>query len=232
MLQGVLGVFVYTEQTGIVVSDVPPSFREPALVRMGQFAQVFFSNRVALQQRFTSFELKNDESLLLLKKIDDVAFLVTICEPTVSMPLVNMTTSMLLAELRAAVVVGKDRPVAPAPPAASKPAPVAAPPVPPPTPSAPVAPAQASAGPPASVDVDKLLNEGPFAAIARKMEDAMSRAIGPVGGMVVRDCVEKWVEGGAPAKNRFNELLGLLIKEIGDAALEDEFRKEVGSLFK
>jgi len=155
MLQGVLGVFVFAEKTGVVARDVPPSFRDPALVRMGQFTQMFFANRVAIQQRFTSFELKNDESLLLLKKIDKNAFLVTICEPTVSMPLVNMTTSMLLAELKAAAMVAnnggasagqgaptqEDKAAAPSAP----PAPVAAPP---PPPSAPPAPAAAPPPPP------------------------------------------------------------------------------------
>lgn len=238
MLKGVLGVFVYDGQSTILASDVPPNFREPSLIRMGQFAQTFFGNRVAKQQRFSSFELKNDESLLLVKKIDENIFLVTICEPTVSMPLVNMTTSMLLAELKAALAVAKDRPVASAGVTAPGPgAPVTPPPpttkspdpVPPPQPP-PATPTQAV--PAAKIDVDKLMNDGPFAAIARKIENAMSKAIGPVGVMVVRDCVEKWVAGGAPAKNRFNELLGLLLQEIGDQELEEEFKREVGSLFQ
>ena len=231
MLQGVLGVFVYDGQNGIVASDVPSNFREPSLIRMGQFAQTFFGNRVALQQRFTSFELKNDESLLLLKKIDNTVFLVTLCESAASMPLVNMTTSMLLAELKAAMAMAGQQKVAPAPPPPQQPAQPArqAPPQQPPSQQAAAAPA---APQPAAVDVEKLMSEGPFAPIARKLEDGMSKAIGPVGIMVVRDCVEKWVASGAPAKNRFHILLDLLIKEIGDPALETEFRQEVGSLFK
>ncbi|MEN8141018.1 MAG: hypothetical protein ABFR97_07330 [Thermodesulfobacteriota bacterium] len=222
MLKGVLGVFVYSGPKGIIASDVPNSFREPSLKRMGQFTQLFFANRVARQQRFTSMEVKNDESLLMLKKVDDVVFLVTICEANASMPLVNMTTSMLLSELKSAAA-------APSPPPPPPPvSPVAAPP------AAKAKPAPAASAPPAAapVDLNKLLNEGPFAATARKLEDAMSRAIGPVGVMVVRDCVEKWVANGAPAKNRFNELLGLLLKEIGDRELENEFKREVGPLLK
>ena len=229
MLQGVLGVFVFTTDKGIAGSDVPPSFREPALLRMGKFSNSFFGNRVALQQNFSSFEVRNDESLLLLKKIDDTACLITICEPTVSMPLVNMTTSMLLAELKTAVSMAMTAP--PAAPAAPAPQPQSAPQSPPATAAPQPAAPQAAAGS-SPVDIDKLMNEGPFAAIARKLEDAMSRAIGPVGTMVVRDSVEKWIAAGAPSKNRFNELMGLLIAEIGDTALEDEFRKEVGSLLQ
>ncbi len=223
MLQGVVGVFVYTTNLGVIAMDVPSTFSEPALDRIGNFVKAFYGNQTTQDCDIMSLEVKNDDSLFLYKKIDSGATLVAICEANVSMPLVNMTTSMLLAELKASADLITVKPSFAELDGASKPAPKVA------TAVAPKA--ATSQTPPPSVDVDKLMTEGPFSAIASKLEDAMARAIGPIGSMVVRDCVEKWVQGGSPSKNRFNELLGHLVKEIGDSQLEDEFKKEVGSLF-
>jgi hypothetical protein len=228
MLQGVVGVFVYSSNLGVIAMDVPPTFSEPALDRIGSFVKVFFGNQTTQAQDVMSLEVKNKESLFLYKKIDDGGTLITICDVNVSMPLVNMTTSMLLAELKAAADLITVKPsFAELNTVSVKPVPVAAP-----AQGAGVAHASAAAPVPSSaIDVDKLMKEGPFAAISSKLEDAMARAIGPIGSMIVRDCVVKWVEGGSPSKSRFNELLGLLVKEIGDSQLEAEFKKEVGSLF-
>ncbi len=223
MLQGVVGVFVYTRDLGVIAMDVPPTFSEPALDRIGSFVKAFFGNQTTITNGVMSLEVKNEESLFLYKKIDDGGTLVTICDVHVSMPLVNMTTSMLLSELKAGTDLITVKPSFAELAAASRP--VARQVATPAPGSNPVSSA------PSSVDVDKLMKEGPFAAISSKLEDAMARAIGPIGSMIVRDCVEKWVEGGSPSKSRFNELLGLLVKEIGDSKLEDDFKKEVGSLF-
>lgn len=225
MLKGVLGTFVYTDTFGLVACDLPPStnFTIPAMERVGDFVKRFYSNPLTVELDVMSYEIRSDASLMLLKKIDEHATLITLCDPGVSMPLVNMTTSMLVAELKAGVDLITEKPdpstlqIQPEPVKAAAPSPAAKP---------------ALSSKAKAVDVDKLMREGPFAAIARKIEDSMARAIGPVGIIVVRDCVEKWVANGSPAKNRFGELMTLLIKEIGDSRLEEEFRQEVGSLLR
>ncbi|MDR9501268.1 MAG: hypothetical protein RI601_05685 [Desulfurivibrionaceae bacterium] len=225
MLKGVLGTFVYTDTFGLVACDLPPStnFTLPAMERVGDFVKRFYSNPLTVELDVMSYEIRTDASLMLLKKIDDHATLITLCDPGVSMPLVNMTTSMLVAELKAGVDLISETP---------DPATLQIPPEPANT-AAPSAAAKPASSPKAKVvDVDKLMSEGPFAAIARKIEDSMARAIGPVGMIVVRDCVEKWVANGSPAKDRFGELMSLLITEIGDSRLEEEFRQEVGSLLR
>nr|MDA3971219.1 hypothetical protein [Desulfobulbaceae bacterium] len=200
-----------------------------------------------------SLEVKNDESLFLYKKIAEGVTLIVICEGDVSMPLVNMTTSMLLAELKASADLLSLQPTLPEFDVSAddlgaiqsslaefdvtsepepQPEPAVVPEEPADQPEPAVAPEEAADSQPESsvVDVDKLMKEGSLAPIASKLEDAMSRAIGPIGSMVVRDCVETWVQGGGPSPGRYNELLDLLLKEIGDSQLEDEFKQEVGSL--
>jgi hypothetical protein len=231
MLKGVLGAFVYTDKFGLVACEMPPSasFTLASMEKVGVFVKRFFSNPTTVEFGVMSYEIRNSESLLLLKKIDSHATLVTICEPVVSMPLVNMTTSMLIAELKSAVDLITEKPDLSKSQGQGKTATIA------PVQVKNVAsqPAKPAVAPPPkskAIDVEKLMSEGPFAAIARKLEDSMARAIGPVGNMVVRDCVDKWVANGSPSKDRFGELMALLLKEIGDTRLEEEFRQEVGSL--
>ncbi len=227
MLKGVLGAFVYTDKFGLVACEMPPSasFTVSSMERVGVFVKRFFGNQATVEFGVMSCEIRNNESLMLLKKIDDNATLITISGSEVSVPLVNMTTSMLIAELKAAVDLITEKPDLSGLQIKSQPG------------QAKMAPPQPTAQPSAAltpkakvIDVEKLMGEGPFAPIARKLEDSMARAIGPVGSMVVRDCVEKWVTTGSPAKDRFGELMTLLLKEIGDSRLEEEFRQEVGSL--
>ncbi len=230
MLKGVLGAFVFTDKFGVVACDMPQdtAMSLPSMERVGVFLKRFFANPTTVELGVMSYEIRSDDNLILLKKIDDHGTLVTVCEPEVSMPLVNMTTSMLIAELKVAVDLVTEKPdlsqlQSQAKPAAAQPQKAAK--------AAPQAAAKAAPKPKAKViDVDKLMSEGPFADIARKLEDSMSRAIGPVGNMVVRDCVDKWVAGGSPSKDRFGELMDFLLKEIGDSRLEEEFKQEVGSL--
>ena len=226
MLKGVLGAFVFTDKFGLVACDMPPTANKytiDSMERVGAFIKRFFNNPTTIELGVMSYEIRNSDSLMLLKKIDDHATLVTVCEAEVSMPLVNMTTSMLIAELKSAVDLVTEKPDPSTLQSAAETQQGAAP-------------AQQTAAKPAAapkakvIDVEKLMAEGPFAAIARKLEDSMARAIGPVGNMVVRDCVEKWVAKGSPSKDRFGELMALLVKEIGDSRLEEEFKQEVGSL--
>lgn len=226
MLKGVRGAFVYTDRFGLVACEMPPAanFTVASMERVGVFVKRFFGNPATVDLGVMSFEIRSKDSLMLLKKIDDHATLITNCETGVSMPLVNMTTSMLIAELKSAVDLITQKPDLSELQAKPTPATAAAAVQKQTTKQAPSQP-KAKA-----LDVEKLMNEGPFAAIARKLEDSMSRAIGPVGTMVVRDCVDKWVAGGSPSKDRFGELMALLLKEIGDSRLEKEFSQEVGSL--
>jgi len=63
------------------------------------------------------------------------------------------------------------------------------------------------------------------------LEQALAEEIGPVAGMVIGDCIERWKQAGAAVPYRLNELAGMLEDEIGDEAGIKAFREKVQSLF-
>ncbi len=63
-----------------------------------------------------------------------------------------------------------------------------------------------------------------------KIEEALAGAIGPVAGMVMQDYVDKWEADGPAVPARFTELASLLVEEIGDPNLAQEFLAKVEQL--
>lgn len=64
----------------------------------------------------------------------------------------------------------------------------------------------------------------------KEIEEALIAAIGPVGGMVLTDYIEKWRSGGPVVASRLPELISMLVEEIGDAGLSAEFKQQLKHL--
>ncbi len=63
-----------------------------------------------------------------------------------------------------------------------------------------------------------------------EIENALAAAIGPVAGMVMSDYVSRWRQNGPPSVSRLPELITMLVEEIGDTALSEEFQAQVKHL--
>ncbi len=208
LIPGVMGSFVHSNTKGVVGSNLPTLFRKEALKQVGALLGRILKLSETTGIDISNFEVKYDEALLLVKQIDKDACFIIVCETAVSLPLINMSTSMLIPELRTAVT---NAPVATAevPGTARKPAPAA------------VA---------ADVDSEKLLTEGPLAATLKEMKINLARAIGPIANLVMTDSLESWCQQGAPGKNRLKDLVKLLAAEIGDRELEAKFYNDIKHL--
>lgn len=222
ILPSVIGTFVYAEKNDTVYPDLPKLFQGKDLNQIGRSLTKVFKLNEKTKHSVNTMELLYNETLILVKQIDPDSCLVVICEPAANIPLVTMTTSMLVNDLKAAVTKAISSPPAqpPKPAAAPKTAPAkaAAPPPPP-----------KKAAAPKVVDVDQLMNEGPLAETFKHFQNALARAIGPIGKMVMKEVVENWAKSGECSVARFNELTDMLCEEIGNTNLEAEFRSEMKS---
>lgn len=63
-----------------------------------------------------------------------------------------------------------------------------------------------------------------------EMLKALAEAIGPVAGMVMSEYINKWSQNGPAEISRFDELITMLVEEIGDAGLAKEFQAKVKHL--
>ncbi|HPQ39425.1 MAG TPA: hypothetical protein PLV45_03550 [bacterium] len=211
LLPGVMGSFVYSNTKGVLASNLPTLFRNEALKQVGALLGRIYKLAESTGIDVSNYELKYEEALLMIKQIDKEACFVVVCEPSVSFPLVNMTTSMLVPELKAAVVNAPAAPVIATP--ETRPS------------------AQPAAAPAAAIDPDKLLKEGPLAPILQEIKVKLAHAIGPIANLVMSESLETWCGQGPATRARLKALADILVAEIGDQQLEATFRSEIKDLF-
>lgn len=214
ILPSVIGTFVYTEKNDTVFPDLPKLFMDKDLSQIGRSLTKVFKLNAKSNQAANTLEMLYNESMILVKQIDTDSCLVVICEPSANLPLVTMTTSMLVTDLKTAVANALKAP----PKKKSAPQKKEAPP-------APKAPEPKAAAAPQ--DVDQMINEGPMSETFKHFQNALSRAIGPIGKMVMKEVVEQWAKEGECSAARFKDLTDMLCEEIGNTNLEKEFRAEI-----
>jgi hypothetical protein len=219
ILPNVIGTFVYTEKNDTIFPDLPKLFMGKDLSQIGRSLTKVFKLNAKTNQAANTLEMLYNESLILVKQIDTDSCLVVICEPSVNLPLVTMTTSMLVSDLKSAIANALKAP----------PIKKTAPPIKEAAPSAPKAP-EPKAASKQNVDIDQLINEGPLSETFKQFQNALARAIGPIGKMVMKEVVEQWAKEGECSAARFKDLTDMLCEEIGNTNLEKEFRDEIKSI--
>ena len=204
-LPGVVGTFVFVNDLGIMSSNLPKVFRGKSLLQIGKAVDRAFTMNDKTKQDVSGMKFKLDESLICVRRIDQGAYLVSVCESGVNSSLMSMTAGVLLAELKPVIEEArKSAPKGSAPAAAKE---------------------QSSAS---TADVDTIINAGPLAGTMARLQEALTRVMGPVGQLILHDAVEKWAAAGEVSEAKIPELLNLLGAEINDPDLESKFRAEFG----
>ncbi len=62
-----------------------------------------------------------------------------------------------------------------------------------------------------------------------QIEEAFAEAIGPVAGMILQDYIVKWQELGPASKDRLDELVEMLLDEISEDVLVQEFKQKIAA---
>ncbi|MDX2479095.1 MAG: hypothetical protein QNK24_02015 [Desulfuromusa sp.] len=195
---GVLGSSVYTSKIGILATNLPEIFKADTQKRIGNILHRVFKLNETVKLDVNSFEIQYDEALLLVKKLCDNSSLIIICEPDAKVHLINMSVSMLTADLLDSIAdceqepVPKDKAPTPQPPAEPK----------------------------------DIIN-GSLAGELALMKRALAKCIGPVAGKALEKSVGKWIEKGEPSKIRLKELAEIMCLEIDDGVSQNDFLAEI-----
>lgn len=201
-LPGVFGCFVYSGERQVVGSKMPPIFRKDNIKAIGSLlARTVQTGRMA-QLGFKKIEIKYNESLLMIKPLENEALLVLICEPNANKSLIAMTAGMLAGDIEIAMAQ------------AIKAHPISSPP------SRPAETIQASQVEEAEID-EKI------APVLEQIKEALAMAIGPIAGPVMKDNIEIWSKQNTPSLSSLPALAKLLCSEIDDKILEQKFMAEV-----
>jgi len=96
---GVLGVFVLHAKKGILGSSVPVVFKPEKLLEISrQLLKIYSVTRMNLKP-MQDIALYFDGSVLVLRKVSELVFLVVICEPQVNTNMLNMSVGLAGEEL-------------------------------------------------------------------------------------------------------------------------------------
>ncbi|MGV1099733.1 hypothetical protein ACUUL3_10050 [Thiovibrio sp. JS02] len=204
MLPGVKGVFVYIGKPDLTFSDLPPDFSHETVKQMEASIERIFKMNASCRLSVNSVEMLFDDTMVLAKHLHTDSSLVVLCEPDANFPLINMTSNMLIGELAQGVEKVRANPEA-----AQK---------------------SVSAKKPGGKSFAEAQKEEPLKSAIPVFQDALARAIGPIAAMIVRETMEKWLQAGDCKKERFPELVTAFCKEIGDPALEKEFKAQTARL--
>ncbi len=96
---GVMGSSVYTCNDGVVATNLPEIFKHKDQQRIGNILQRIFKLNQRVNLDVNMFEIQYDEALLLVKKLCCHASLIIICEPDADVQNINMTVSLLTADI-------------------------------------------------------------------------------------------------------------------------------------
>ena len=195
---GVLGSSIYTSKHGIVATNLPEIFKADTQKRIGNILHRIFKLNETVKLDVNSFEIQYDEALLLVKRLCNTSSLIIICEPDAKVHLINMSVSMLAADLLDLI---EDCEQGQAPPE-----------------KAPI--------PHQPADLESVLN-GPLSKKLTLMRRALAKCIGPVAGKALKSAVKQWLEQGEPSQTRLGELTEIMQLEIDDESSQVAFRADI-----
>ncbi len=195
---GVLGSSIYTSKHGILATNLPEIFKADTQKRIGNILHRIFKLNETVKLDVNSFEIQYDEALLLVKRLCNTSSLIIICEPDAKVHLINMSVSMLAADLLDLIDDCEQ---------------VQAPPEKAPVPHQPA-------------DLESVLN-GPLSEKLAQMKRALAKCIGPVAGKTLKSAVEKWLKQGEPSQTRLSQLAEIMQLEIDDESSRVAFLDDI-----
>ncbi|MFH7319521.1 hypothetical protein ACHHRT_02790 [Desulfurivibrio sp. D14AmB] len=202
MLPGVRGAFFSMAEPSLLFSEMPADYSPEAMKQLEASLERIFRMNEPCKLSVNSVEMLFDDTLLLAKQAGPGSTLVIMAEPDTNFALLNMTSAMLIGELRNSAEKIRQNPAA----------------------------AQQVKAQMRKLDYEEAKEEEPLKSALPILQESLARAIGPIADMVIRETVEKWLATGELAKSRFPELVEALCREIDDPPMEQEFRTNVAKV--
>ncbi|HET97656.1 MAG TPA: hypothetical protein ENN98_02975 [Desulfurivibrio alkaliphilus] len=202
MLPRVRGAFFSMAEPSLLFSEMPANYQPETMKQLGASLERIFRMNGPCRLSVNSVEMLFDDSLLLAKQAGPGSTLVIIAEPDTNFDLLNMTSAMLIGELRNSAEKIRQNP----------------------------AKAQQVMGQKRKLDYEEAKEEEPLKSALPIFQESLARAIGPIAAMVIRETVEKWLATGECDKSRFPALAEALCREIEDPPMEQEFRANIAKV--
>ncbi|NOX81236.1 MAG: hypothetical protein GXP57_09180, partial [Deltaproteobacteria bacterium] len=208
VIPGVTGSCIFDKTAGVLCTDLqtelPKDMTESVCMHFVRLLQMGRMNKLNIK----SVHFRFDRYAVIGMSLDTEVVLLTICEADANCSLVATTVAMLADDMRDELFE-KFPPSSNLVMTAAGEEEIACPPV---------------------QDDDKGGAEA-LPLLLEEIEQALAAVIGPPAGMVVTgDCLDKWRQKGPSSPGRLPELVAMLVKEIEDPKLAEDFKSRIQHL--
>lgn len=204
VIPGVIGACIVDSQDGLKVTNLPAIFKSERLTLVGKHLQKLYSAGQVSFDDLTDITLNYDESVVVVRQLEQHTLIFAICDPTFNHNLLTMSFNLLYEEFKLGNFAE----------------------------AATVAPSTAEekstiVSPPAEMAIS-----GALQGLFMEMKEDLGKILGPMAGFVFDEVVDTWVEQGAPDFSRIEELVEQLNQEIADQDKIDKYRQLISSALK
>ncbi len=197
LIPGVTGSCIFDKTAGAICSE----FKDDLPVDLTENVGIHFIRLVQMgsmnKLNIKSAHFRFDRHIVVGLPMDTGAILLAICDSDANCSLVATTAAMLAEDMRDELTQSSFEPDRQSED-------------------------KVSDDPPAPV-VEKEIDSS-LKPHLEEIESALAGAIGPVAVMVMTDYINKWSLSGLADASRLDELITMLVEEIGDDALAKEFQ--------
>lgn len=199
VIPGVTGSCIFDKSAGPLCTDSGNNLAAGVLEKVGAYLVRMLKMGKMAGLDITTSHFRLDKCTVVGMPLDSGAILLTICDTQANCSLVAATASMLASDMRDEL--GKENAAA-----AGRSGDVST----------------------TGMETAKEQEVDPYLqSYLDQMEEALAGAIGPVAGMVIGDYITKWQRNGPAVTTRLNELADMLLAEIDEDSLIDEFTARV-----
>lgn len=208
LINGVMGAFVFSQQSGVIACDVPGVAKRDKLAQAGRTITRIIGAGVSGFPELKDLVLTYSEMVLLVRVLKGGAVLTVMCDPSLNVNLLAMSLNLaqadldVLAEMSPEEAAEESAEAKPAEPKAE----------------------QASMAAPqvtiASVKADKELG-----AVLDNMQKALAKVIGPMASIILDDSLEQWLASNSPEASSLGELENVICVEINDEGKAAQYRE-------
>ena len=207
VIPGVTGSCIFDKTAGVLCTDLqtelPKDMTESVCMHFVRLLQMGRMNKLDIK----SVHFRFDRYAVIGMSLDTEVILLTICEAGANCSLVATTVAMLADDMRDELFE-KFSPSS--------------------TPAMTVATEEDIAGPPVPDEEKSGAEAMPL--LLEEIEHALAAAIGPLASMIMGDYLDKWRQNGPSSPDRLPGLVTMLIREIKDPKLAEDFKSRIRHL--
>jgi hypothetical protein len=207
-VQGLTGAYIYQSPGTILQNILPPIFKPARLLSMGKALVKIHGAGILNFPDLSDVVLSFDESTVITRSIAEKTWLIILGEPDLNVNMVTLSVNLLLDDFKDSLEKGQsaEKVELPIP---ELPKPVAK--FPPPSPK-------------------DLMERGRLAPDLQAMQGALAKVMGPMAKIIFLECLEKWLQGNVPSKEKLSALNDLVVREIADSNTAAKYLKIIESI--